>query len=264
MPARIDQVFNLVWRVGDAQARREGLAIILWGSRRQGQLQPLNGLHAWVEQLAHARRLEQAKGSVPAQPVVDGQLRCYSPGIHGVEPQSLNVLRKAAVPCRRGRGLAVRAVKWRQAVQFRGELIGVGQVKRRVLRKDVSGFCLPREGAAQDWLVDKVDPKLGCMPAHGTTHIVSKLVFLLIANHRKRGDGSNKLVVAVGFETGDGLRSGAERKRQGKAEVSITVCRTVQITGAKSEISHPRRAEGKGVADDAVLIIGVRYSAGGG
>src|SRR5208337_3945317 len=67
-----------------------------------------------------------------------------------------------------------------------------------------------------------------------------------------------------GFEAGNGLRSGAERKRQRKAEVSVTVCCTVQITSAKREISHPRWAEGKRVADHPVLIIGMRRRTGGG
>src|SRR5208337_2861871 len=182
----------------------------------------------------------------------------------GIETQPLHILRKAAVPCRGGSGLAVGAVEWRQAVQLRSELSGVSEVVGRILGKDVGSFRLTREGAAQHRLMNEIHAKLGGMLAGRAADVVTNLIFLLVANNGKRRDGRNKLVVAVGFEAGNGLRSGAERKRQRKAEVSATVCCTVQITGTKGEISHPRRAKGKRVAEDAVLIVGVRRRTGGG
>src|ERR1019366_6443119 len=158
---------------------------------------------------------------------------------------------------------AVGAVEGRQAVQLCRELSRISQVESRVLGENVKGFSLTREGTAQHWLMDEVNAEFGSVPADRAAHIVAELVFLLVANDGERGNRGDELVVAVGFEAGDGLGGGAERKCQRKAEVPITCRGAMQVTDARSEVAHPRRAEGKGIADDAILIIGVRRSAGG-
>ena len=165
----------------------------------RGSLQPPDGFDAGIVQLTYARSLEQSKGGVPAQAVVDGQLRRHSPGVHGVRAQSLNILRKAAVAGRSGFGLTVGAIKWGQTVQFRRELTRVGQVEGRVLSKDVECLRLTRKRTAQYRFVDEVDAKLGGMLTGRTTDIVAKLAFLLVANYRECGDAGNKLVVAITF-----------------------------------------------------------------
>ena len=63
--------------------------------------------------------------------------------------------------------------------------------------------------------------------------VVTELVFLLIAQNRERRDGRDELVVAERFETGNGLRSGAERKRQRKAEIGIARLGEMQTAGSR-------------------------------
>ena len=92
-----DQVFNPVGRVCDSQAWSESLTVILGHTGRQRQFQSADGCNGRVIQLAHTGRLQQAKGGVPAQTIVDGQPRGDAPDVHGIEPQPLYILRKAPV-----------------------------------------------------------------------------------------------------------------------------------------------------------------------
>src|ERR1035441_1409624 len=86
--------------------------------------------------------------------------------------------------------------------------------------------------------MNEVDAELGSVPAHRSAYVVTELIFHLVADDGERRDGGHKLVVAVGFESRDGLGGGAERKCQRKSKVSITHRGAVEIAGAKSERSH--------------------------
>ena len=75
--------------------------------------------------------------------------------------------------------------------------IGIG----RVLDELLGGGG---KGAAQNRFVNEVDSELESVASCNMAQIVTQLVFLLIAQVGEKSDGRGELVVAEGFESGDG------------------------------------------------------------
>ena len=69
--------------------------------------------------------------------------------------------------------------------------------------------------------MDEIHPEARRMASGSVRDVVTDLIFFLIAQDRKRGDGRDELVVAESFESGNGLRSGAEGKGQRKAQIGV-------------------------------------------
>ena len=110
----------------------------------------------------------------------------------------------------------------------------------------------------------KSDPETRRVPAGRVTHVVPKLVFFLVAQHRESSDGRDELIVAERFEAGDGAGSRAERKRQREAEIRVARFGVMQTAGIKRKRSQPGGAEAELLADDQVQVIGIRSRAGRG
>src|SRR5208283_2034050 len=117
-----------------------------------------------------------------------------------------DVLRESAVAGRSGSGLAVGAVKGRQAVQLGGELIGISQIVGRVLGEDVERLWCSRKRATQHRLMNEVHAELRRVPAFRSAHVVLELVFLLVAQDGERRNWRDKLVVPIGLKAGDSFR----------------------------------------------------------
>src|SRR5271168_1177810 len=87
--------------------------------------------------------------------------------------------------------------------------------------------------------MNEVDAKARRVLTGRMTDCVSKLIFLLIAQDRERGNRRDELIVAKRLETGDGLRSGTEGKRQCKSEIGVAGLSEMQIAGVEGERTHP-------------------------
>src|SRR5579872_1125789 len=84
-------------RISKTEARRKRLTIIVRRPIDQRNLQRLQRQVSGILRLGPPGRGEQTKSGVPAQPVIDGQVRREAPGILGVQPQPLHILPEAAV-----------------------------------------------------------------------------------------------------------------------------------------------------------------------
>src|SRR5580704_16697828 len=91
--------------------------------------------------------------------------------------------------------------------------------------------------------MNEVDPELGSMASRGVGNVVFELVLLLIAEHGKRGDRSDELLVTIGLEAGDCLRGGTKWKCQRKTQIAIASGRSMQVACIKREGPQPARRE---------------------
>src|SRR5581483_12184277 len=149
-------------------------------------------------------RGETAKGRVIPQTVVNGKIRRRSPGILGIKSQPLHVLRETAISGRSaGAGCSWRHLQplCRSATKIHSELLRIIQVFGGVLRERGKRFRSSRERSAQHRLMNKIHPGARRVLAGSMGHAITKLILLLIAQHRKGSDGSNKLIVAEGFKS---------------------------------------------------------------
>jgi hypothetical protein len=187
----------------------------------------------WIERaqkrilrLAAAGSVEQTKGSIVAQAVVEREAWRDAPGVFGVKTQTLHVLREAAIAD--GSESAARG-------DVGSELRGIGEIKRRVLRERDKRFRCGGEGAAQNRLVNEIDSETRGVVADGVADVVAKLIFFLVARDGERGDRGNELIVAERFEPGDGASRGAEGKREREAEIRVARFREMQAAGVENE-----------------------------
>src|ERR1700741_1290144 len=102
------------------------------------------------------------------------------------------------------------------------------------------------------------------MVAGGVSDVRAQLIFLLVAQRGEQSDRSGELVVAEGFEAGDGERRRAEWESQSKAKRRGARLREMQFAGIEDKRSQPGWAEDESVADDAVPIVVVGGEPGGG
>ena len=121
-------------------------------------------------------------------------------------------MRKPAVAC--GSEAAARG-------NVGGELRGIGEIEGGILGKSDQGFRGGGECAAEHRLVDEVHAEARSVAAGGVGHVVAELVFLLVAQHGKGGDGGDELIVTECFAAGNGAGCGAEGKRERETEVGI-------------------------------------------
>ena len=87
------------------------------------------------------------------------------------------------------------------------------------------------------------------------------MIFILITQVGEKGDGSGELIVAEGFEAGDGERGHAEGKLNGEAEIRIPRLREVQQAGVEHQIAQPAWAEGIGIAERDIPVVVMRGQA---
>ena len=132
------------------------------------------------------------------------------PGVFGVERETLNILRKVAVVGGSG-GSTAREVN--------RKLGRVCDIVLWVLRKLINCFLVPWKCAAEHGFVDEVDAELERMTSGNMAQVVAKLVFVLIAQVGEKRNRSGELVVAEGFEAGNGQRGGAEGEGQREAQI---------------------------------------------
>ena len=74
-------------------------------------------------------------------------------------------------------------------------------------------------------------PNLVAWRAANVADVVTKLIFFLIAQNGKLGDGGDVLIVAEGFKTSDGAGCGGKWKCQSKSQVRIARLGQVQKAG---------------------------------
>jgi len=86
-------------------------------------------------------------------------------------------------------------------------------------------------------------------------HVVAELILFLIAQDRKRRDGSDKLIVAEGFKARDVLRRRSERKIKGETEIRVAHGGQMQPAGVEYERADPVRIESVLLADNQVQIM---------
>ena len=79
------------------------------------------------------------------------------------------------------------------------------------------------------------------MAAHRVSYVIAKLIFLLIAQHGKRRNPGDELIVAEGFKSRDRARSRSEWKCQGEALRFISRLRQVQAAGVQHQRAKPGR-----------------------
>ena len=82
-------------------------------------------------------------------------------------------------------------------------------------------FLRAGERAVKDRLVDEIDAETGGMAAGSAAQVVTELIFLLIAENGKRGNGRDELIVAICLKARNGLRGCAERKRESEADLGV-------------------------------------------
>ena len=92
-------------------------------------------------------------------------------------------------------------------------------VKTRIVCVGKHGFRGGRESAAENRLVDEIYAQAGRVAPIAVSQVITKLIFFLIAQHRKSGDGSDELIVAEGFAAGDGAARGSKWKIECEAEI---------------------------------------------
>ena len=110
----------------------------------------------------------------------------------------------------------------------------------------------------------KSTAELECVTSRYVAQVVAQLIFVLIAQVGEKSDGSGELVVAEGFESGDGQRRHAERKLQRETEIRIARLRQVQQAGVENQSAQPRGTERISIAERRVPVIVVRGQSGGG
>src|SRR5712692_4499156 len=252
-----DRVSGRAGCVSDAEPWSEGFAVVVRDAG-DNTVAGEGGIHV----LVMAGSDEEAKGAVVAQAVVDCQMRGDAPGILDVNSEPLHVLREAAIAGRSG-GACHAGRDRRSAGGAEIKDGGIGGVETGIVRVGQNGFGSGGEGAAENWLVNEVDTKARGVPAGTVIHIVAELIFFLVAQDGKSGDGSDELIVAEGFQAGDRAARGSEREIEGEAEIRIASCGEVQAAGVEDERAEPVVIERILVAHNQAEIIAVRSRAGG-
>src|ERR1700723_4682574 len=102
------------------------------------------------------------------------------------------------------------------------------------------------------------------MFARRPTQVVPELVFSLVSEGGKGGDGRGELVVSECFVTRHCLRRQAERELQSKAESGCARLGQMQFAGVEDEGAEPSWTEGVSVADHGVEIVVMRGQSGRG
>src|SRR5271169_5923125 len=105
--------------------------------------------------------------------------------------------------------------------------------------------------------MNKIYSESRCVAPCGVRNVVAELIFLLISQHRKRGDGRNKLIVAEGLKSRDRTGSRAKRKRQGETQIRVARLRVMQAAGFKNECAEPGGAESVVLIEQKVQVIRV-------
>src|SRR5580704_5312492 len=175
------------------------------------------------------------------------------PGILGIETEALHILRKT--PVVRGGEDASRSIVDRK-------LRGIRQVIGRVLWKRNQFFRSAGERSAEHRFVNEIYAESRGMPAHDMRDVVTHLVLLLVAEHRKIRNAGYELVVAISFKTGDDTRSCGERKRKRKAKIRIARLRQMEPAELQDERSNPLRRKCELLADHRIEIVVVRSYTG--
>src|SRR5260370_18627432 len=76
-------------------------------------------------------------------------------------------------------------------------------VETRIFRIGQNGFRSGGKRAAEQRFVNKVDAQARGVAAAYMTDVIAKLIFFLVAQDGKSGDGSDELIVTEGFEAGN-------------------------------------------------------------
>jgi len=188
-----------------------------------------------ILKLAAAGSIEKAEGGVVADAEIEGEARGDLPGILRVEAEALDALREMAVAAETkafGRWAADGSATNDEVDR---ELIGIREIESGVFGEGDEIFGIVGEAAIEDGLMDEVDAEaLGVMTGD-MGDVVAKLVFLLVADDGKGGDGGDELIVAERFEAGDGLRGRTERKGESEAEIGIARFGAVEAAGFEVE-----------------------------
>src|SRR5258708_131675 len=237
--------------VSQAQTRGEGFAVVV---RDAGD----NSIacESGIQGLVVAGSEKKGERGVVAQAVVDGQTRSDAPGILGVDSQTLNVLRKAAVTG----GSCGAPDTGRDGRSTRGaEIKGgrIGGVEAGVIRISQYRFGGSGEGAAENRLVNKTDAKARRVPAVVVAHVVAELIFFLVAQNGKSGNGSDELIVAKGLEPGDGAARGSEREIHRETKMRITRSGQMESADIEDKRANPVGIKSELVADNQVEVIAV-------
>src|SRR5262245_54412976 len=148
-------------------------------------------------------------------------------------------------------------------VEVDGERAWIGDVEARVTGEDVQDLAVVGQPAAEDGLMDEVDSKLRRMTGAGMRDIITKLMLLLIAVDRERGNRRNKLIIAEGLKSGRGQSGCAERKRQPESEVGVSQLDMMKAAGLVDEVADPGRRKHKLIADQHAVIVRRGRESGG-
>ena len=64
----------------------------------------------------------------------------------------------------------------------------------------MNDLSVVRQSSAEHRLMNEIDPELRRVRAVAMGHVISELIFLLVAIHRERGDRRDELIVAKSFK----------------------------------------------------------------
>src|ERR1700722_7097784 len=189
------------WRVSNPQSRCDGSALIVRWAMPKRNLQRLQRQVRGILQFGASRRIEKSKGGVVAQSVINGEMSGHAPGILRVKSEPLHVLREAPVARRhRSATNCRRRIRLYRATGTEEKFRRIGCVKTGILRISQDRFRRPGKRAAQYRFVNKIYAEAWGVSSCRMAYIVAHLVFLLVAQHRKGGNGGGKLVVAESVE----------------------------------------------------------------
>ena len=132
----------------------------------------------------------------------------------------------------------------------------------RVIHIAGKGFGRAGKRPAQHRFVDEVDSELERMGTHNVAQVVAELVFLLIAQVGEKSNRRSELVVAIGFETGDGQRCGTEGEGQRVAQIGVPGLRKMQQAEIEDQGANRAGIESIGIADRRVPVVVVRKQTG--
>ena len=259
-------------RPRNAQPRRKLLVIVVRSPAHQRNPQRLERDVPRIVDLASPRSNEQTPRRRVAEPIIEGQILPYAPGILRVNRQPLHVLREAAVACGsvsagdarrnawlrialRGRRNKIKR-QWTRDTTAAGSgridvAIRVGRILDDLLRSR-------RKCAAKHRLMNEIHAEFQRMAPTLVAQIVAELVFLLAASGREKRDRRRKLVVAKSFKPRHRQRSRAERKGQRKSKIGVARLRQVQSAAVEDKLPQQRWSERNLIADHQAQIVVVR------
>src|ERR1700688_1726194 len=186
-----------------------------------------------ILQFRRARRVENYKGGVVEQSIIDREMPRHAPGILCVKSEALQILRKTSVACgHRGTGDSRRRIRLRRTTGTEEKLGRIRGVEAGVVRISQHRFRSARKRTTQYWLVNKIYAEAWRVSSRRMAYVIAQLVFLLVAQHRKGGNRRRKLVVAKSVQPRNGSKGRAEGKLQRKSHVVVTSFGAVQSAGA--------------------------------